>query len=129
MLTPETRDDLERASKKWHQDVTSKYDLKALHVFLKESISTTKRINDLEVNTIDFGTKFSRRDSFSLGAGRWLFVTKDPKAGAFELRALDGSRGWAVFVCERESKAIFRVVKTYIDSTIQLCPPPYTFSP
>jgi hypothetical protein len=129
VLSPDDRGKLAADKKEWYRDVADQFDRKALHGFLKKNLGKIKRVGDLDVSVIDAGTKFIRRDDFALGAGRWLFVTENPKAEVFELRTFVHPRGWAVLVCERQSKKTFKIVGTHVDSVIQLCPPPYSFSP
>jgi len=129
VLTPEEGRELNEARRQWHRDVEDRYNRKALQAFLLSSIRETKEIEGIDVQEILAGRKFSHRDDFCLGSGRWVFVSKDPKSDSFELRATAGSRGWAVFACKREGIKAFKVERTYVDSFIQLCPPPYSISP
>ena len=130
VTTPESRKELERARRTWHRDVATRWDKQALHAFLVRTLPAIKKVEGVSIEPIDAGQRFvPARDRFYWQAGHWLFVTKNPKQDAFELRTSHRELGWIILVCEREGRRTFRLTEAKADPSVMLCPPPWTFEP
>lgn len=130
--TPETRQERERAEKKWHKDLSAHFDFGELKSFLVREVRAHPQVDGVELSKAKIGRKWSPT-GIARSCGDWLFVTDSPDATRFKItwayernEEKDGMilERSVTFYCVRKSKAEFSVdrVERSDDELVVLLP-------
>jgi hypothetical protein len=111
--TPEARAERAKEEKAWAKSVSSRYDLKALFSFLKETTAERKSWNQISLTNPRIGSGW-KMQGHGMVTGDWSFAARDPAARddftlSFIYPAEKGDRR-LVMRCIRAGKNVFRLV-------------------
>lgn len=106
----------ENAEVAWANIVSRRYDLDALHQFLKVTIAETKNWGsvDLTKSHLKRGWSFTGQ---AMECGHWSFSTPDPKKDEFALRLFVGDHS-IVLKCVRQDRKSFKVAEITREETL-----------
>ena len=100
----------ERAEREWAPTISRRYDLKALTLFLKQTVAEKKTWHDVDLTKPRLESKWVAQGQ-SMTSGDWSFGAPDPKKDEFNLSFSTASDQWLVLKCARDGTDKFRLVE------------------